>query len=118
MCLAIVLAMFPRSLPRAAQRSVAAAVAAGHTYNPQDKTPISLPGLDFLQCSPCRVIYPTVIVCCRFQGYANSIDEKQSADVQHREQYFLHLWADGPVDIHAQVHGDPVLPVCFNCCAH
>jgi hypothetical protein len=40
--------MFPRSLPRAAQRSVAAAVAAGRTYNPQEKVKKSFAGLYIL----------------------------------------------------------------------
>jgi hypothetical protein len=40
--------MFPRSLPRAAQRSVAAAAAVGRTYNPQEKAKKSFAGLDFL----------------------------------------------------------------------
>jgi len=42
--MAVVMAMFPRSLPRAAQRSVAAAAAAGRTYNPQEKAKKSFAG--------------------------------------------------------------------------
>jgi hypothetical protein len=45
--LSIVMAMFPRSLPRAAQRSVAAAAAAGRTYNPQEKAKKSFAGQFF-----------------------------------------------------------------------
>jgi len=44
MVLAAVMATFPRSLPRAAQRSKAAAVAAGRAYNPQPKVEKSFAG--------------------------------------------------------------------------
>lgn len=43
--LALAMAMFPRSLPRATQRNIAAAAAKGHAYVPKQKERRSLAGI-------------------------------------------------------------------------